>query len=162
MAAITTPAPRSERTLPFVVPTTPAHVEPGRRTRPGSTPRRSEAPHPRHHRRDTRHLRSVPRPIDTRPAPGPATRLGSPARLLATLALLCAVVGAIAGLAVLPATGEVTVEPATHLVTEGETMWSIASAAAPAGETAAYVERLVAANGGSVVVPGQVLVLPTP
>lgn len=48
----------------------------------------------------------------------------------------------------------------THVVAEGETMWSIAVEHAPAGEAAGYVERLVAANDGAVVAPGQELVLP--
>ena len=51
---------------------------------------------------------------------------------------------------------------ADHVVVEGETMWSIAQDVAPAGEAATYVERLVAANGGAVIVPGQVLTVPEP
>ena len=37
--------------------------------------------------------------------------------------------------------------PATHVVAEGETLWSIAVSTAPAGEAAGYVERLVEATG---------------
>lgn len=47
-----------------------------------------------------------------------------------------------------------------HVVEPGETMWSIASAVAPAGEAAGYVERLVATNGSAVVAPGQAILLP--
>lgn len=50
----------------------------------------------------------------------------------------------------------------THVAAEGETMWSIAVAHAPAGEAATYVEALVAANGGAIVAPGQTLTLPVP
>ena len=50
----------------------------------------------------------------------------------------------------------------THVVAAGETMWSIASDVAPAGEAATYVERLVAVNGSASVTPGQVLALPVP
>lgn len=53
-------------------------------------------------------------------------------------------------------------EPATHVAGEGETMWSIAVANAPAGEAAGYVEQLVAANGTSSVAPGQAVTLPRP
>jgi LysM repeat protein len=48
----------------------------------------------------------------------------------------------------------------THVVAEGETMWSIAVRHAPAGQAAGYVERLVAANGAATVAPGQELSLP--
>ncbi len=58
--------------------------------------------------------------------------------------------------------GTIRVADATHVVTDGETMWSIALDVAPAGEAAGYVERLVAVNGGAIVVPGQVLTLPVP
>ena len=64
-----------------------------------------------------------------------------------------------------PMTPGTTGAPATladHVVVEGETMWSIAQDVAPAGEAATYVERLVAANGGAVIVPGQVLTVPEP
>ncbi len=64
-----------------------------------------------------------------------------------------------------PMTPGATGAPATladHVVVEGETMWSIAQDIAPAGESATYVERLVAANGGASIVPGQVLTVPEP
>lgn len=51
---------------------------------------------------------------------------------------------------------------ATHVVAEGETMWSIAVAHAPAGEAATYVERLVDANGTAAVAAGQQVTLPAP
>ena len=60
------------------------------------------------------------------------------------------------------APGTAPVLDTTHTVAEGETMWSIANEVAPAGEAATYVERLVAANGGAAVTPGQVLTLPVP
>jgi Tfp pilus assembly protein FimV len=50
----------------------------------------------------------------------------------------------------------------THVVVDGESMWSIAVAHAPAGEAATYVERLVAANGTAVVAPGDTVVVPRP
>lgn len=58
--------------------------------------------------------------------------------------------------------GTIPVAETTHVVADGETMWSIALDVAPAGEAATYVERLVAVNGGALVVPGQVLALPVP
>lgn len=50
----------------------------------------------------------------------------------------------------------------SHVVAEGETMWSIAVDNAPAGEAAGYVEQLVAVNGDARVAPGQRITLPTP
>ena len=55
--------------------------------------------------------------------------------------------------------------PATlgaHVVSEGETLWSIAQEIAPAGEAATYVERLADSNGGATVVVGQRLTIPVP
>ena len=87
-----------------------------------------------------------------------------PALRLVLLAVLA--VGVVAGLAHLIRTpGVVGTPPAvttTHVVAEGESLWSLAVDHAPAGEAAGYVERLVAANGSAVVVPGDVVVLPTP
>ena len=81
-------------------------------------------------------------------------------------ALALAMVLAVAALVLTPPmTPGTTGAPATladHVVVEGETMWSIAQDVAPAGEAATYVERLVAANGGAAVVPGQVLTVPAP
>jgi len=49
---------------------------------------------------------------------------------------------------------------ATHVAAEGDTMWSIAVAHAPAGDAARYVEALVEANGSARVSPGQAVTLP--
>jgi LysM repeat protein len=76
--------------------------------------------------------------------------------------LALAVLVAVAYLASTPASAPGASLAGTHVVAEGETMWSIAVEQAPAGEAAGYVERLVAANGGAVVTPGQELLLPTP
>ena len=58
--------------------------------------------------------------------------------------------------------GQIPVSDATHVVADGDTMWSIAVDVAPAGEAAAYVERLVEVNGTAIAVPGDVLALPVP
>lgn len=92
--------------------------------------------------------------------PPPAGAQRSVAGLVAGALLALAVVLAGAYLVRTP-----PVAPAaevTHVVAEGETMWSIAVAHAPAGEAAGYVERLVAANGTATVAPGQQLTLPQP
>jgi hypothetical protein len=56
----------------------------------------------------------------------------------------------------------IPLQDATHVVEPGDSMWSVANEVAPAGEAAAYVERLVEVNGSASVAPGQVLVLPVP
>ncbi|MDE0805059.1 MAG: LysM peptidoglycan-binding domain-containing protein [Acidimicrobiales bacterium] len=64
-----------------------------------------------------------------------------------------------------PTTPGATGTPATlgaHVVSEGETLWSIAQEIAPAGEAATYVERLADSNGGATVVVGQRLTIPVP
>lgn len=54
-----------------------------------------------------------------------------------------------------------SVEPTVHVVQPGDTLWSIAREVAPAGvDVRATVDRLVAANGGSVLQVGQRIVLP--
>lgn len=118
-----------------------------------------------------RALRAVPA---HRPGPGvrrPALTLVAPAntaarRSLASVAgavlLALAVVFALGYLAATPATSPGAAVAGTHVVAEGETMWSIAVQRAPAGEAAGYVERLVAANGVATVTPGQQLSLPAP
>lgn len=91
------------------------------------------------------------------PAWNPLTVLG-----YAVAALLLAV--AIGYLAFSPVPGdpsEVHVSDDTYVAVPGDSMWSIAQDSAPAGTASAYVERLVAANGTSLVEPGQVVVLPT-
>lgn len=88
-----------------------------------------------------------------------------PGRLLGALALLVVLVAAVGYLLSQPAlqpTGAIAVQDQVHVVAPGETMWSIASEVAPAGEAATYVERLVAVNGSATVAAGQVLELPVP
>lgn len=112
-----------------------------------------------------------------RPGPGvrrPALTLvpptGTGARSAAGRSLASVVGAALLALAVVLAVGYLATTPTsspaagvagTHVVAEGETMWSIAVAHAPAGEAAGYVERLVDANGGAAVAPGQELLLPS-
>jgi nucleoid-associated protein YgaU len=50
--------------------------------------------------------------------------------------------------------------PATHLVEPGETLWSIAESVHPDGNLAAYVDKLVHANGSSTIRVGQQIILP--
>ncbi len=82
--------------------------------------------------------------------------------VVAAALLLLAVLGAVGYLVTTPTVAPGTATAGTHLVADGETMWSIAVEHAPAGAAAGYVERLVAANGSASVAPGQELVLPTP
>lgn len=92
------------------------------------------------------------------PAARPAGRsLGS---LVATALLALAVLVAVGYLATTPTVAPGAATAGTHVVADGETMWSIAVERAPAGEAAGYVERLVAANGSASVVAGQELTLP--
>lgn len=85
-------------------------------------------------------------------------------RRLLPVAVAVAALVAVVVLALSPSSGAsvdgIPVDGRTHVVAAGETMWSIASELAPAGEAAVYVERLVAVNGGASVTPGQVLTLP--
>ncbi len=50
--------------------------------------------------------------------------------------------------------------PATVVVRPGDTLWSIAAAVAPDVDVRVTVDRLVALNGPTPIVPGQQLVLP--
>jgi nucleoid-associated protein YgaU len=52
------------------------------------------------------------------------------------------------------------VSPVTHVVQPGETLWSIAQRVHPGGNVAAYVDRLVRANGGNTIQVGQQIVVP--
>ena len=89
-----------------------------------------------------------------------------PLRTLVTVFAAAAVLVAVAYLALsTPTTPGATGTPATleaHVVSEGETLWSIAQEIAPAGEAATYVERLAEANGGATVTVGQSLTVPVP
>jgi hypothetical protein len=80
--------------------------------------------------------------------------------VLAMALLALAVVLAAGYLVLTPTVAPGSATAGTHVVAEGDTMWSIAVEHAPAGEAAGYVERLVAANGGASVAPGQELLLP--
>ena len=104
-------------------------------------------------------LQVVPARQCARPGTGVVGRM--------VLAALLAVVGvvAVAHLVLadpLPEAGAIPVTDGGHVVAPGETMWSIATEVAPAGEAAAYVERLVEVNGSARVVPGEVILLPAP
>ncbi len=93
----------------------------------------------------------------------PRTVVGRPVgSLVATALLALAVVLALGYLVTTPTATPGTATAGTHVVADGETMWSIAVEHAPAGQAAGYVEQLVAANGSAAVAPGQELVLPTP
>lgn len=120
---------------------------PGRTRRAASPARRSRP--------------GVPRPaLALVPAPAGAFAGRSIASFGASFLLALAVLLAGAYLVLTPTVAPGTATAGTHVVAEGETMWSIAVELAPAGEAAGYVERLVAANGGAAVVPGQELSLP--
>lgn len=105
-----------------------------------------------------------PQPARLRSVPPLARRRPGVSWVLAALAALVVVVSAAYLVQAGPtlAAGELPLLETTHVVVPGETMWSIATEVAPAGEAATYVERLVAANGGASVTPGQTLVLPRP
>lgn len=97
------------------------------------------------------------------PAHRPAARTiagRSVGSVVVTLVLALAVLLAGAYLVRTPTVSPGAAVAGTHVVVEGETMWSIAVEHAPAGEAAGYVERLVAANGAATVAPGQELSLP--
>lgn len=83
-------------------------------------------------------------------------------RLLAVLAavVLVGAAGYLLFSPTLAAPGTIPVAEAGYVAEAGDTMWSIAQDLAPAGEASSYVERLVAVNGTSTVVPGQTLQLP--
>jgi hypothetical protein len=128
-------------------------------------------------------IATLPRTVASPTTPFPARRppVGDPGRAARpALTLVPAhvghrrrvvglLVGALLALAVVLAAGYLvrtppTAAPATttHVVAEGESLWSIAVAHAPAGEAAGYVEQLVAANGTATVATGQTITLPQP
>lgn len=108
-------------------------------------------------------LSTVPSPD---PSPDPSTPSSRPlvatGRVAATVVLAVAVLLAVVHLVVTPPVGAADAPAVSghHVVTEGDTMWSIAVEHARAGEAAGYVERLVAVNGGATVEPGQAVALP--
>lgn len=120
----------------------------------------------------------LPTPRLARPAAltsaGPATRRGQVEQVgpIAHGRIQAVLVGLVVGAVLVAAAFLATSPPltasgapataGTHVAAEGESMWSIARAHAPAGEAAGYVERLAEANGSAKVRPGQVLVLPVP
>jgi LysM domain len=85
--------------------------------------------------------------------------------LIAVVGALCAVVALFAvALGRVPASASGShpgsSAQATHLVEPGETLWSIAESVHPGGNLAAYVDKLVHANGSSTIRVGQQIVLP--
>lgn len=130
--------------FPHLPPTT-ATPAPARSTRPGGSPVRLVAD------LDGRDV-----DLDGRRAMGRSWRA-----LLATVVLCASLLAAVGFLASLdPIGADAVATQGTHAVVEGESMWSIAQDLAPAGEGASYAERLAEVNGGTTVVPGQVLILP--
>ena len=109
-------------------------------------------------------LHRRPQPMRLRSVPQPARRRVGVSWVLGAVAALVVIVAAayLVQAGPTPAAGEIPLLESTHVVAPGETMWSIASELAPAGEAASYVERLVAVNGDASVAPGQSLVLPRP
>ena len=104
-------------------------------------------------------------PLRSVPAAAPRRQLAGIGRgvswaLVALVAVVAAAYLALAAPA--PVVEGIPVQEATHVVQPGDSMWSVANEVAPAGEAAAYVERLVEVNGSASVAPGQVLVLPAP
>jgi hypothetical protein len=106
-----------------------------------------------------------PAPLRSVPTVVPPRRLAAVGRGVSWAVVALVAVVAVAYLALTgpaPAVEGIPVQDATHVVEPGETMWSVANEVAPAGEAAAYVERLVEVNGSASVAPGQVLTLPMP
>jgi len=110
----------------------------------------------------------VPAPRSCRPSAAVYRRRRLVAGVLAVLFVLAAVwaVGQGAALGGVPASaperGPVTPQaaPTEVVVRPGDTMWSIASRLQPDGDVRGLVRRLVSANGGPSIEPGDVLVVP--
>lgn len=108
-----------------------------------------------------RRLQVVPDMPSGRPGAG-VGRSPLVVALLAAVVVLAVAYLAVTGPSATDVGNRVADTSATHVVAEGETMWSIATDLAPAGEAATYAERLVEANGGGTVEAGQVLTVPAP
>lgn len=94
----------------------------------------------------------------------PALRLTRRARLLLTVTTMLGLF-AVLGLAAVnagPATGGLGDAPATVVVQPGDTLWQIATEAAPAEDPVRVIRLLRSANDldGGVLAPGTVLVIP--
>lgn len=93
-------------------------------------------------------------------------------RIVAALALTVLVLVAWAALRVVgaaiplaagePSTPMVSIAASTYVVQPGETLWSIARHLDPDGDPRPVVDRLAAANGGTQLRAGEVIVLPAP
>ena len=58
-----------------------------------------------------------------------------------------------------PAEATPDAAPIAYVVRPGDTVWSIAESLDPDGDVRAVVDRIVAANGGATLVPGQRILL---
>jgi nucleoid-associated protein YgaU len=103
--------------------------------------------------------------VPVRPAPRPAEAVYRRRRLVVLAAAVVVLV--ILGLRLGSALGSVPASaperlpvPATYTVRAGDTLWSIASSLQPDGDVRDLVSRLIAANGGDTIRPGQILGLP--
>lgn len=119
-------------------------------------------------------LRTAPRRPDLRVLPGGLLEQPEPERvelrlavvvgvlaLLAVLGALAVGRGALAGLAPAPPAASAVSGPSRTVVVEpGDAVWSIARRAQGGGDVRPLVDRIVAANGGTVLVPGQHLQIP--
>jgi len=82
--------------------------------------------------------------------------------LAATVHLLAgAALAGIAGGGTNPSAAAGATSPATHVVQPGDTLWSIAAAAAPGTDVRVMVDRIAELNGRGPLVVGQRLTLPT-
>ena len=59
-----------------------------------------------------------------------------------------------------PASTSAVSRATTYIVQPGDTLWAIAERLNAGGDIAAYVDALIALNGGTVIIAGQQLALP--